>query len=198
MIEPTPSRATQPIGASIATAPLPEAPRSGLPRMRRHGLVVLLVLCGAPIVVLGLSAAHSVREPGRTRDKAVHLIADPESMDRLGQVCLEQGDPDGARRWWRLSAESDPHRAAPWLQLGRLALLRKEPGEAVNPLDRALAINPDCYQALHGLVVAHRLLGHEAEARDFQARAVRAQRALPPPTGGMGADAPPVPRDRLP
>ena len=78
------------------------------------------------------------------------------------------------------------------VQLGRLALLRKEPGEAVNPLDRALAINPDCYQALHGLAVAHRLLGHEAEASDFQARAIRAQRALPPPTGGMGADAPPV------
>ena len=167
------------------------------PRHGRPGRTALLALSGVAFVILGLSAAHGVRGPSRTRVVPVRPVDDPESIDRIGLACLARGDLEGAERWWLQSAEADPHRGDPWLRLGQLALHRREPGEAIPPLNRALTINPHCYQALHGLAAAHGMLGHDVEARDFRARATRAQRALPPPTGGMGADAPPVPPERL-
>jgi tetratricopeptide (TPR) repeat protein len=164
--------------------PMPIAPST-----RRRGWVIPSVFCGLSIVVVGLAAVSVQRKSNWTAARPAARRDDPEALERRGFLSLAAGDADDAEHWWRLTLERDPQRVSTWVQLGRLALRRLDPESAVDPLERALAIDEENYPALHGLAAAHRLLGHSALARDYQSRAEIAQRALPPPTGGMGADA---------
>jgi Tfp pilus assembly protein PilF len=144
----------------------------------------------ALIVLLGLTVARALS----LRDVAPETAPrhDAEILDVEGRACLEAGDAVRAERFWREAVARDPGRAGTWLELGRLALRVRRPAQAVSDFEQARSLDPDRFETLQGLAFAHHLLGHDAEARDFQAQADRARRALPPPTGGMGADAMPV------
>jgi Flp pilus assembly protein TadD len=148
----------------------------------------------ALVVVLGLTVARALSP----RDAAPAPRHDAELLDVRGRACLEAGDTAGAERCWRDAVALDPGRAGTWLELGRLALRVRRPAEAVSDLEQARSLDPDRYETLQGLAFAHHLLGHDAEARDFQSQADRARRALPPATGGMGADAMPMHPDAMP
>jgi Tfp pilus assembly protein PilF len=150
------------------------------------------VVLGILAVVLGLAAASALRVPARGQGEAGRPRAETERIAQQAQARLEAGDVAGAESLWRRAAEVDPHCAKPWVQIGRLALQRREFREAVDHFGQALALSPDQYEALDGLAVAHRMLGHEAQARDLQGHAERARRALPPNPGGMGSDALPA------
>ena len=129
-------------------------------------------------------------EARRRLEPVAARLADPGLMDLLAQTYLDEGDRDEAERWWRRSIEREAGRAQPWLQLGRLALQRQTPAEAVDALSRANELRPGDYETLAALAAAHRLLGHAGPAAEFQAEA---RRAMPKSEGGMGADAPPKP-----
>jgi cytochrome c-type biogenesis protein CcmH/NrfG len=142
----------------------------------------------ALVVVLGLTVARALS----LRDVAPAPRPGPELLDVRGRACLEASDTAGAERCWREAVARDPGRAGTWLELGRLALRVRRPVVAVSDLEQARSLAPDRFETLQGLAFAHHLLGHDAEARDFQLQADRARRALPPATGGMGADAMPI------
>lgn len=163
-------------------------PRSRRGRAFAAGVLGLLALTLGLLAVPALRGARGRRvAPPRTPAAQ----PDPDEMDRKAWRCLVGGDVEGAEVQWRQAAQVDPRRAGPWVQLGRLSLQRRQPDEAVARFNRALELSPESYEAFHGLASAHKLLGHDTEASLFGDRADRARRALPPPTGGMGADAMP-------
>jgi hypothetical protein len=156
----------------------------------RRGALVAVVLL---VLTASLGRTWSERlAVSDSRSDEMTEPDDPARLESLGRNCLAEGDLDGAAHWLSAWAARAPQRTEPRLLLGRLALHRNMPGWAVRVLDETRASDPGNYEVLQGLAVAHRLLGDAALARDFETRAAQARRALPPGTGGMGADALPA------
>ncbi len=128
---------------------------------------------------------------GRTSEAETYLVQalrdlrDPKLMELLGLACFHQGAVDRAEEYWSKSLEWDPENADALLGMGRLALNRNRPGEAVGWLERAVKASPQSLEPVYNLARAYRLLGRTAEAERFESRAaeIRAER---PATGGMG------------
>lgn len=105
----------------------------------------------------------------------------------LGRAYLLLGDPDRAERCWREVVTSEPRADFAWAELGRLALSRKRPVEAIEALRRAEELNPRDQDVLFSLMTAYAQDGRRDEARDARDRLERLRAATPPPSHGMGA-----------
>jgi tetratricopeptide (TPR) repeat protein len=115
------------------------------------------------------------------RDDAVLMIL-------LGQAYSEEAKPEEAEQCWRRATTWDPKLPIGWLSLGRLALHRNRLGEAVSLLERAASLAPASYEPVYSLSLAHRHLGHTAEAERLrrQAERLRDQNRAGPPRGVPG------------
>jgi Flp pilus assembly protein TadD len=88
----------------------------------------------------------------------------------LGQVRQQQGDEEGARRYWEEAVARDPAFVAALVELGRLALLRQELEEALMWLRRAHEASPTDNGAVQALAATYRLLGREDDAVQLLAK----------------------------
>lgn len=109
------------------------------------------------------------------------LEAGPDAalMELLGLAHQQDGAVDEAERCWKQAVEWDPALPDAWLNLGRLALQRQRPGEAIPLLRKAAELSPEAIEPLYSLAQAHRLRGETAEA-DRLSRRVEQMRAADP------------------
>ena len=119
--------------------------------------------------------------------RALEESDDVYLLDLLGQACWQQGDLDEAERWWRQSTERNDQRASPFLSLGRLALQRNRPEEAIPSLERAAKLAPGAREPVYHLSIAHRRLGHREEADRLRDQAKRLPDPSVPRRTGMGS-----------
>ena len=106
--------------------------------------------------------------------------------DLLGQSYYQQGEFDDAERCWRLATEWDPGRADTWWRIGRLALQRGQPREAVEPLRRAASLAPETIGPVYSLSLAYRRLGRREESDRFLERVDRLRSKSARPQGVTG------------
>jgi tetratricopeptide (TPR) repeat protein len=118
--------------------------------------------------------------------RAIRTIPDARLAGLLGRACHQEGDAIAAEDAWRQATRWDPRLAGPWLELGRLALTRDRPVEAIEPLERAASLSPGSPEPPYSLSLAHRRLGHAEEAARFAVRADELRRRSRAPRGGMG------------
>ena len=114
---------------------------------------------------------------GRADEARIHLehaLTEGENSalaSILAASCRQLGDLDAAERWWRAALGWKSDIPGAWLGLGRLALQRGHPGQAIDPLNRASELSPRDPAPVYSLSLAHRQLGDKAEADRFQTRA---------------------------
>jgi tetratricopeptide (TPR) repeat protein len=108
-------------------------------------------------------------------------------MDLLGQVAWEEGALDESERCWRQALAWNPFFAKSWLNLGRLALRRDRPADAVERLERTSELAPNSIEAAEHLALAYSRLGREDDARrqTEKVKVLRHRSARKP--RGMGA-----------
>ena len=113
-------------------------------------------------------------------------------MTLMGEAYYRDSMLEDAERCWQKASEWDPKLPIVWLHLGRLALTRGQPREAIPLLERAARLAPVTSQPLYSLGLAHGRLGHNAEAERYrrQADIIRAKSAA---TSQNDMGAPPVP-----
>jgi tetratricopeptide (TPR) repeat protein len=105
---------------------------------------------------------------------------DPVLAGLMSRACQQLGDLENAERWWKLTTDWDPSLPGPWLELGRLALIRNQPAEAVSLLQKAASLSPHSPDPLYSLSQAFRQLGKPHEA-DRLLTVARGLKQLPPP-----------------
>jgi tetratricopeptide (TPR) repeat protein len=128
---------------------------------------------------------------GRTADARSYLeraLSDREDAglrELLGVTHEKEGRPDMAEACWRQALEDDPNNTDALLDLGRVALGRRRPDEAIRLLERAAELSPASLDPVYNLSRAYRLKGDVARAEHYEALA-DSLRAARPPVGGMG------------
>jgi tetratricopeptide (TPR) repeat protein len=112
----------------------------------------------------------------RYLNRALGERDDARIADLLGQSYYLEGDLDEAERSWRLALQWDPDRYGTWWRIGKLELMRNRPAEAIEPLQRATALQPNAAGPLYSLSLAYRRLGRSEESQRLmeQARRIRA------------------------
>jgi tetratricopeptide (TPR) repeat protein len=128
-------------------------------------------------------------EARRHLHRALEEGEDAKVADLLGQSYYLEGALDDAEQCWRLALQWDPDRFDTWWRIGKLELQRGRPAEAIEPLRRAIALQPKASGPLYSLSLAYRRLGRGAEADQTleQARRLPAQPNPSPAAGGEGA-----------
>jgi tetratricopeptide (TPR) repeat protein len=128
---------------------------------------------------------HSLLRIGRIEEAQRHLGQglregdDPRIADLLGEAYFLQGAFDDAAQYWRLALQWDPRRFGTWWRLGKLELQRGRPGDAVEPLRRSIALQPNAVGPLYSLTLTYRRLGQSEAAAKVAEQADRCRgRAL--------------------
>ncbi len=106
-------------------------------------------------------------------------------MELVGLTYHLEGKPEQAERCWRQAVNWDPGNVDAWLELGRLAMNRKQWNEAVSILEPVVARAPEMVEPVYSLSLAYRQLGKTAEAERYRLRADQLRRSKPA-VGGMG------------
>ena len=123
-----------------------------------------------PRSMFWLDYCHNLLEVGRWGDARRHLRRalgegdDAKVADLLGQSYYVEGALDDAERCWRLAIQWDPDRFGTWWRIGKLELQRGRPMEAIEPLRRAVALEPKAIGPLYSLSLAYRGVGQMAES----------------------------------
>jgi tetratricopeptide (TPR) repeat protein len=123
-----------------------------------------------PRSMFWLEYGRNLLSVGRWGDARRHLQRalgegdDAKVADLLGESYYLEGVFDDAERYWRLSVLWDPDRFGTWLRIGSLELQRGRPAEAIGPLRRATALQPNAIGPLYNLSLALRRLGQTAES----------------------------------
>jgi len=86
---------------------------------------------------LGRTAARSESQSGNTERSSAALTGDPRIWFAKGQDALQAGDLDSAEADFRKVAAADPTAAAPYANLGVIAMRRKRWDEALLLLQKA-------------------------------------------------------------
>ncbi len=129
-------------------------------------------------------------EPARRHLEHALVRDDDASLkELLGVVCQRLGQLEEAERNWREAVSQDPANADAWLDLGRLAMTRRDGREAVRCFERAAQLSSQAVEPLYNLSLAYRMLGDRAAAERARQRADANRQAAPPSQGGMGAPA---------
>jgi tetratricopeptide (TPR) repeat protein len=116
---------------------------------------------------------------------------DPVLAGLMSRACQQLGDLENAERWWKLTTEWDPSLPGPWLELGRLALIRNRPAEAVGLLQKAASLSPHSPDPLYSLSQAFRQMGQLREADRLLTVARGLKQTTPPPAAPAGPPASP-------
>ena len=93
---------------------------------------------------------------------------DPSSNCYLGEILLNKTNPAAAEPLFLAAIKSNPHYVEALLGLGRTEVALKHPDAAIEPLQKAVSIDPDNFQAHYVLGTAYRELGRIAEASKEQ------------------------------
>ena len=112
--------------------------------------------------------------------------------DLLGVAYYQQGAHEDAEVFWKEALRLQPNRGETLWRVGRLELQRGKPAEALEPLKRAVELEPKSVGPAYSLSLAYRRLGRIDEAEIFRKRADQLRAKSPPPPGGMGAVPPPI------
>jgi tetratricopeptide (TPR) repeat protein len=127
-------------------------------------------------------------EARRYLHRALDEGEDAKVADLLGQSYYLEGDLDDAERCWRLALHRDPNRYGTWWRIGKLELQRGRPTEAIEPLQRAVDLEPNAVGPRYSLSLTYRRLGRMAESDQLMEQAKRLRGGLPAAAlGGMGA-----------
>jgi tetratricopeptide (TPR) repeat protein len=151
-----------------------------------------------PRSMFWIDYGHSLLSVGRWADARRHLEHafgegdDAQVADLLGQSYYLEGAFDDAKRCWRQAILWDPDRFGTWLRIGTLELQQGQATLAVEPLRRAMALQPLAIGPLYNLSLALRRLGQteEAERLVAQVKRLRGEAASSP----SGATEPGSPR----
>ncbi len=131
---------------------------------------------------------HNLLVVGRWQDarrdlhRALEEDDDAKVADLLGQSYYLEGAFDEAEHCWRLALQWAPQRFGTWWRIGKLELQRGHVATAIEPLDRAVTLEPRAVGPLYSLAQAYRRLGRRAGRRSAHGAApARAERrsALP-------------------
>jgi tetratricopeptide (TPR) repeat protein len=119
---------------------------------------------------------------------------DPELRFLLARAYQLDGNVVEAARAARRATELNPDAPGPWAFLGRLELSQGRAQAALEPLERALAVDGQSYSTLYSLIQANTQLGRRDEVARLTARAEALRLRLGgTPTTGMNPDAMPKP-----
>ena len=123
-----------------------------------------------PRSMFWLQYGRSLLAVGRWSEARRHLQRalgegdDAKVVDLLGQSYYLEGAFDDAERCWRQAIFWEPKRFGTWWRIGKLELQRGRPKEAIEPLRRAIALQPKAIGPLYTLSLAFRGVGQMAEA----------------------------------
>ncbi len=123
-----------------------------------------------PRSMFWLDYGHNLLSVGRWGDARRHLHRalgegeDAKVADLLGQSYYLEEAFDEAERYWRLAIYWAPERFGAWWRIGKLQLQRGRPMEAIEPLRRAIALEPKAIGPRYTLSLAYRGLGQTEEA----------------------------------
>jgi Flp pilus assembly protein TadD len=93
---------------------------------------------------------------------------DPSSNCYLGEILLNKASPADAEPLFRVALKANPRYVEALLGLGRTEVGLKRADAAIEPLQRAVEIDPDNFQAHYVLGSAFRQLGRTEEAAKEQ------------------------------
>jgi tetratricopeptide (TPR) repeat protein len=140
-----------------------------------------------------LLAAGRSGDARRCLERALGEGDDAKIADLLGQSYYLEAAFDDAERCWRQSIFLDQARFGTWWRLGKLELQRGRPKEAIEPLRRAIALQPKAVGPLYALSLAYRGVGQTAESDRIKEEINRLRaKATTSPGGKVAED---VPRD---
>jgi tetratricopeptide (TPR) repeat protein len=94
--------------------------------------------------------------------------SDPELMNTLGHTYFLQGELDDAERCFLKAVEWDQSYYAPYMNLAKLALQRRNHQVALHHLDQARVLAPRQHSVLYNLIAVYRQLGRTDEAERVQ------------------------------
>ena len=100
------------------------------------------------------------------------LNIDPTNANaayELGELRRQAGDLERARALFAQAVEHYPDFEQGLVGLGRVLLALERPGEAIEPLEKAAALDPEDDVAFFHLWQAHRALGHADEEKKYLA-----------------------------
>ena len=112
--------------------------------------------------------------------------------DLLGVAYYQLGANEEAEQYWKEALRLQPNRGETLWRIGRLELQRGKPADALEPLKRAVELEPKSVGPAYSLSLAYRRLGRIDEAEVLRKRADQLRAKSPPPSGGMGAMPPPI------
>jgi tetratricopeptide (TPR) repeat protein len=144
-----------------------------------------------PHSMVWLEYGHNLLSVGRWGDARRYLERalgeDDEAKvaDLLGQSYYLEGAYDEAERYWRLATLWKPDRFGTWWRIGKLELERGRPEEAVEPLRRAVALQPNASGPLYSLSLAYRRLGRTDESNRLAEQVKRLGSKEPSAPGGI-------------
>jgi tetratricopeptide (TPR) repeat protein len=123
-----------------------------------------------PRSMFWLQYGHNLLKVGRWGEARRHLHRalgegdDAKVVDLIGQSYYLEGAFDDAERCWRQAILWEPNRVGTWWRIGKLELQRGRPLEAIEPLRRAIALQPTAIGPHYTLSLAYRGLGQTEEA----------------------------------
>ena len=147
-------------------------------------------------LAVDLIAGGRTDEARAVLTRALADTQDAGLMELLGLTHSQQGAIGEAERCWRQAERWDPDNADVCLDLGRLAVSRRQWSEAVAFLKRAADRSQHAVEPLYSLSQAYRMLGNIEEAERYRRLADQRRAARPAPATGMGADIDREPRHR--
>jgi tetratricopeptide (TPR) repeat protein len=137
-------------------------------------------------LALDLMALGRTEEARAFLTRALAGSDDAGLKELLGTTYFQQGDLDQAEQCWHEAVSLDPKNADAWLDLGRLAMSRRNWKQAAEFLTRAADLSIDAVEPLYNLSLAHQMMGNKTEADRFRRLADEKRRSSPQRTGGMG------------
>jgi tetratricopeptide (TPR) repeat protein len=120
------------------------------------------------------------REARRMLERAPPDDRGPKLTWLMGRLFYREGSFDEADRCWSEAVRADPGLTDAWIDLGRLAMARNRPEEAIAPLQKASALEPRAYAPAYHLSLAYRRLGQKDLAERCHARAEKLRRVPVP------------------
>jgi tetratricopeptide (TPR) repeat protein len=113
-------------------------------------------------------------------------------MTLMGEAYQAESRLDEAEPCWRKAIEWDPKLPRAWFNLGKLALTRGRPHEAIPYLEQAARLAPESHRPLYSLSLAYGRLGRNLEAERYRLQSERIRRnASQPPRGAASPASPP-------
>jgi tetratricopeptide (TPR) repeat protein len=146
-------------------------------------------------LALDLMAVGRTDEARAYLNQALATSDDAGLEELLGTTYFQQGDLDRAGECWHRAVSLDPGNADAWLDLGRLAMSRRDWKPAAEFLARAADLSIEAVEPLYNLSLAHQMMGNRTEADRYRRLADEKRRKAPPRGGGMGEQSNPDPTE---